>query len=34
MKILAERGEELTTYVNQHARDNYKMKLNKKASHF
>ena len=34
MKILAERGEGLTTYVNQHVRDNYRKKLNKKASHF
>ena len=34
MKILAERGEGLTTYVNQHVRNNYKKKLNKKASHF
>lgn len=30
MKILAERGEGLTTYVNQHVRDNYRKKLNKK----
>ena len=34
MKILAERGEGLTTYVNQHVRGNYKKKVNKKASHF
>jgi len=34
MKILAERGEGLTTYVNQHVRGNYRKKLNKKASHF
>jgi hypothetical protein len=34
MKILAEQGEGLTTYVNQHVRGNYKKKLNKKASHF
>jgi len=34
MKILADRGEGLTTYVNQHVRGNYRKKLNKKASHF
>jgi hypothetical protein len=34
MKILAEQGEGLTTYVNQNVRDNYRKKLNKKASHF
>lgn len=34
MKTLAERGEGLTTYVNQHVRGNYKKRLNKKASHF
>lgn len=28
MKILAEKGKGLTTYVNQNIRDNYKKKLN------
>jgi hypothetical protein len=28
MKILAEKGSGLTTYVNQNIRDNYKEKLN------
>lgn len=33
MKILAEQGEGLTTYVNQLIRSNYKKKIKKKASH-
>ena len=33
MKKLAGKGEGLTTYVNQHVRDNYRKKLNKKAFH-
>ncbi len=28
MKILAEKGKGLTTYVNQNIKDNYKQKLN------
>lgn len=27
MKILAEKGEGLTTYINQHVRDHYQSKL-------
>jgi len=28
MKVLAQKGKELTTYVNKYVRDNYRKKLN------